>query len=97
MHKTTITLLINDIISIITYNEKLVLNILDSYHPQDPHASINAAIIENIMRIIIIVIQNKVFTILLFGQFILAVIITIIDARSPIIEPDRKNDSKHIM
>ena len=49
------------------------------------------------MRIIIIVIQNKVFTILLFGQFILAVIITIIDARSPRIEPDRKNESKHIM
>lgn len=49
------------------------------------------------MRIIIIVIQNKVFTILLFGQFILAVIITIIDARSPRIKPDRKNDSKHIM
>ena len=90
MHKTTITLLINNIISIITYNEKLVLNILDSYHPQDPHASINAAIIENIMRIIIMVIQNKVFTILLLGQFILAVIITIIDARSPRIEPEKK-------
>ena len=43
------------------------------------------------------VIQNKVFTILLLGQFILAVIITIIDARNPRIEPARKNDSKHIM
>lgn len=36
------------------------------------------------------VIQNKVFTILLLGQFILAVIITIIDARSPRIEPEKK-------